>query len=287
MVEMSPRGDGVFQQGFAGDVFNTAWYARKRMSEDWRVSFYSRVGSDALSDRFVEFTKAHGIDPSMIRRDPDRTMGLYLIELNEGERSFVYWRKHSAARMLAADPQELEHAVTGCDLVYFSGITLAILSEPDRKTLVETLEAARKLGKQVAFDPNIRPRLWQSAAEMRHWIEAGARIADIILPSFEDEQTAFGDTDPEATARRYSALGGGLVIVKNGGGDVTCLETPNAPVIRVPVRQVQQVRDTTAAGDSFNGAFLAAWGNGEPLETSVHQAADNAAEVIGSFGALA
>ncbi len=286
MVEMSPRGGGMFQQGFAGDVFNTAWYARKLLAGDWTVAFYSAIGQDSISNRFADFAASNGIETATIRRLPNHTMGLYLIELDNGERSFSYWRGQSAARQLASDPDHLETAVSSSDLAYFSGITLAVLPEQDRETLIRILGQARASGAQVAFDPNIRPRLWRNTTEMHHWIQAGAQVADIVLPSFEDEQTHFGDADPTSTAMRYHALNKGLVVVKNGAADVTCLRKLGETLIHIPVQPVQDVRDTTAAGDSFNAAFLSHQAAGKGLEESVIFASKHAAKVIQHHGAL-
>lgn len=69
-----------------------------------------------------------GVNTQQVRIVPNRSVELYLITLNNGERSFTYWRGQSAARLLAQDKQALAHAMTQSDLIYFSGVTLAILN---------------------------------------------------------------------------------------------------------------------------------------------------------------
>ena len=92
MVEMAPQPDGLYAMGFAGDTFNTAWHLRHQLSPEGRVSYFSAVGQDSLSDRMLAFMGEAGIDTAQVQRRADRTVGLYLIELTQGERSFSYWR---------------------------------------------------------------------------------------------------------------------------------------------------------------------------------------------------
>jgi len=285
MVELSQSDQpDNWRLGIAGDTLNTAWYLRRLLGDDWQVGYLSRVGQGDFSQRMLDFLATEGIDATHVSRDPVREIGLYAISLNNGERSFSYWRDTSAAKALADDPALLHTALAGCKIAYLSGITIAILPAPARRTLLDALSVARAAGTQVVFDPNLRPRLWDNAAAMRDGIEGTAALADLVLPSFDDEATHFGDTDMQATIARYLSLGAGHVVVKNGGGpmcfggtdghgDITGL-APETPV------------DTTSAGDSFNAGYLAAWLNGADCSTAIRAGHALSREVIGHRGAL-
>lgn len=285
MVEFAPSGtDGTFRMGFAGDTMNTAWYLRRCLPRSAEVDFLTAVGRDPVSDQMIGFLDRAGIGVAHIARRSDRTVGLYVIQLENGERSFSYWRGESAARGLAGPDADLAGALAGAGMAYFSGITLAILPPPDRTRLLDSLRAFRAGGGTVAFDPNLRPRLWDTPAEMTDAVMQAAAVSDIVLPSFEDEAAWFTDTAPEDTARRYADRGAGLVVVKNGPGAI--LARDDGTMTRHDPTPVARIVDTTAAGDSFNAGLLAGRLEGLPLSGSIRAAADLAARVVQSRGAL-
>ena len=284
MVEIAPADGGLCRQGFAGDTFNTAWYARQCLPADWAVDYGTCVGTDAVSDAMVAFIATQGIGTGAIRRVPDRTVGLYLISLKDGERSFSYWRGQSAARVLAEDSAWLAGVMDGRAVIHVSGITLAILPPEGRARLAAALAQARAGGALVAFDTNLRPRLWESPQAMKDGLTLGARVADVVLPSFDEETALFGDATPADTAARYAALGARVVAVKDGAGPLTLWAGGAAQA--VPAVPVAQVVDTTAAGDSFAGAFLAGLATGRPLADAAGAAMAVAARVIQARGAL-
>lgn len=284
MVEIAPAGDGMCRQGFAGDTFNAAWYARRALPDGWAVDYATQVGSDAVSGDMLAFMQAQGIGTGAIRRRDDRTVGLYVISLKDGERSFSYWRGQSAARMLADDAAWLDTVLAGRRVIHFSGITLAILPPEGRMVLCGALARARAAGAMVSFDTNLRPRLWESADAMRAGLTLGASVADVVLPSFDEETGLFGDATPQATAARYAAGGARVVAVKDGGAPLT-LWTADGAATLDPV-PVAQVIDTTAAGDSFAGVFLAGLATGRPLADAAGAAMQVAARVIQARGAL-
>lgn len=282
MVEMAPREDGAFGMGFAGDAFNTAWYMRRCAGDEIEVGFLSAIGDDDVSRRMEDFMQAAGVRPYLAVL-PGRSVGLYLISLRDGERSFSYWRSASAARDLADHLDEVTRLGPG-DVAFFSGITLAILSGAGRDRLLDAMCQARAAGVRIAFDPNLRPRLWPDGATMCAAVMEGATVADIVLPSFEDEASWFDDADTAATARRYLDAGAGLVVVKDGANPVLLAEAGN--VREVPVRPAPRIVDTTAAGDSFNAGVLSGLMNGEAPDAAARAGAALAARVIGARGAL-
>lgn len=284
MAELAPSATpGEYRLGFAGDTFNTAWYLA-RCAPDVQVSYFTAVGDDEISGKMRAFMRNSGIDDGLVQTSAARTVGLYLISLNDGERSFSYWRGQSAARTMADDPAAMAKAMADADLVYFSGITLGILAPGARAAFLAALRNARAAGKTIAFDPNLRPKLWASGEEMTAEIMQGAAVSDLVLPSFEDEADWFQDADPQATAQRYLDAGAVTVVVKNGDGAVLYAEGDR--MAEVPVVPLDSVVDTTAAGDSFNAGLFAGHAAGASLEDGIRYACALSRQVIGQRGAL-
>ncbi len=284
MAELAPSvRTGEFRLGFAGDTFNTAWYLAQ-ISRDLNIGYLTAVGDDQMSTDMRAFITASGISDDYIQTVPARTVGLYLIHLKNGERSFSYWRGQSAAKELAADAAKLDAAMSGANLIYFSGITLAILDRASRRNILAALERARATGGQIAFDPNLRPRLWETPDEMTAATMDAATLSDIVLPSFDDEAAWFGDENPGATRDRYAQAGVARIIVKNS--DKPILYRWDEHNGEVGVRPISDVIDTTAAGDSFNAGFLAGVLAGNDVATAIRKGSSLARQVVQKRGAL-
>ena len=283
MIELSGHADGYWRLGFAGDTFNTLW-ALRALSIDRPATYVSAFGDDPFSRDQIAFFSAHGIGIGASPRIAGSRPGIYAITLSGAERSFTYWRNDSAARQLASDPAALSRSLQNQSLVYFSGITLAILDEESRTTLLDAIAKARAFGSVIAFDPNYRPLLWNDRAEARACVTRALALCDIALPTFPDEQALFGDASPEETAAR-SGADVGEVVVKNGEQPALVSVTGNSQFVEAV--HVPSPVDTTGAGDSFNGAYLAARLAGIAPAQAAACAHGVAAAVVQMRGALA
>ncbi len=285
MIELSASRGALWRMGFAGDTFNTAWYLRAILPPKHRVAYVTALGGDPFSGKLSAFIESAGIDTDRIRIVSGRRPGLYAITLDRAERAFTYWRGESAARQLADDASWLKRALSGAGMLYFSGITLAILAPEARRRFVKAIAARRKAGAIVAFDPNFRPALWPDKAAARIAIEAAFGVTDIALPTFSDATALFGDKSPERIARRLAEAGVGEFVIKNG--EEPALVFGDGKESAVPAAKPRRLVDTTGAGDSFSGAYLA--GRLIRLDpfASARLGHAVAATVVGVHGALA
>ena len=283
MLELSGQTGANWRMGFAGDTFNTLW-ALHALSGERPATYVSAFGDDPFSREQIGFFAQNGIGIGASPVISGARPGLYAITLTGAERSFTYWRTDAAARQLASDPQLLAKSLENQALVYFSGITLAILDEAARETLLAAVAKAGKAGSLIAFDPNYRPRLWKTREEAQAAILDALAVTDIALPTFPDEQMLFEDKTPQATSERFGKLVG-EVVVKNG--EQPALVVSNRVTERVPAVHVAAPIDTTGAGDSFNGAYLAARLAGHSPADAVLRAHRVAAAVVQVRGALA
>ena len=285
MAELQVTDDGLYRLGFAGDTLNTAWYMRAlTRPQDVAVDYVTAVGADSLSSKMLAFLKANGVGTRFIKEISDRTVGLYLITLTGAERNFTYWRSASAARLLAEDKAALTASLSHADAIYFSGITLAILSPAHRRNLLSVLQKMKSRGATIAFDSNARRRLWPSDRAMKTAIIAGYKASTHALPTFSDDQAMFDDATPVECAKRIAGYGVQEIVVKDGGN--SCVVSVGRNLFSVMPEPVQDIVDTTGAGDSFNAGYLAARMSGqEPLEAAKlgHRVAGR---VIGERGAL-
>ena len=284
MAEIRTAGDDGFALGFAGDTYNTAVYAAREIGVPDAVAYLTRVGSEPLSAALMERAAGEGIDTTHVAVDPDRNIGIYSVSTDaHGERSFHYWRADSAARRLFA-VEETAMFMPGAEIIYLSGITLAILAPAARHRLVEALAARRAAGTRIAFDSNYRPKLWEDAAAARAAMQALWEVTDIALPSIDDEMELFGDSGEAAVIDRFAERSWEGIAIKRG------IRGPVSPHLDAAAHPdfppADRVVDTTAAGDSFNGGYLAAFLAGKDEAARLAAGHALAARVVGAPGAI-
>lgn len=258
MVELSERPDGTLTRAFGGDTLNTALYlARLGVPTDYVTALGG--SDDPFSEEMLRAWAAEGIGTGLIPRVPGRLPGLYLIRTDAaGERRFFYWRDSAPVRQLFRLPETdaVEAALCRAGLVYLSGITLSLFDEASRDRLFAALARARAQGVRIAFDTNFRPRGWPDLALARRVYDRAFQGSDLVLASVEDHALLYGSAEPEAALDRLRAAGVPEIVVKFA--TPACQVSAEGLSQVIEAEAVADVLDTTAAGDSFAAAYMAA-----------------------------
>jgi 2-dehydro-3-deoxygluconokinase len=285
MVELRAVGEDSFARSYAGDVYNTAVYL-KRSFPGAQVQFLTATGDDAMSRAMRGMWNTQGIDDALAFSVQGGSVGLYLIETDAlGERSFHYWRSDSAARgWLALLQARGESILRGADILYLSGITLAILDPDERAAAIELLRRMRSHVGRIAFDPNVRPRLWQSPQAAAQTIRAALSACDIALPSTEDLAWLFQVDEPTRQVDLLMEMGVSEVALTLGAEG--CAVAGGALRTQLSTAKVERVIDTSGAGDAFNGVYLANRLQGSSPEEAAEAALLVAARVVTHAGAI-
>lgn len=286
MIELIARQSGLASIGVAGDTYNTAVYLKKLANKsDIDISYITAIGTDKFSDRIFSEIQHYGLQTDLIEKRSHLMPGLYAIDTDEfGERNFSYWRGQSAAKTLFQEPCEIGlTSLLDFDLIYISGISMAILPAETRARLIEFISQYRKQGGKLAYDSNYRPRLWEDIDTARNTNMKMWSLTDIALPSLDDEMLLFEDKDEASVLSRLGDAGVVFGALKRGAkgplaiGNLPCETT---------FKKIENVVDTTAAGDSFNAGFLYQYATGGTLVNAMQSGHNLASKVIQSSGAI-
>ena len=254
MVELREEPDGRFARGFGGDTLNTAIYLARL---GVKVDYVTALGDDAWSGEMLAAWQREGVGTALVPRCAGSMPGLYVIQTDpRGERRFLYWRDSAAARRLFALPDtgRIEAALAAFRLIYYSGVSLSLYGDAGRQRLAEALRAARAGGARIAFDTNFRPRGWPDRAVAQDAFRRAIAGADLVFASVEDLEPLFG-ADWEGELARAAPAAEAVVKLRE---PCCVIRRPQTAPLLVTAAPVSAVVDTTAAGDSFAAAYIAA-----------------------------
>ena len=282
MVELAHLDGKTLTIGFAGDSSNAMVYLR-RWAPELEVSFLSALGDDPYSRQILAFWKESGIRTNHVEILPGELPGLSIIQ-NEtnGERNFYYWRAQSAYRKLVPTVGD-ELNVRAFDFLYLSGITVAATPKEHRTTLLYWIENAKRMGINIVFDPNYRDRLWKDSDEARVVLEPFIDLTDLFLASDDDLKSLLPDQADTSFVLDLIARGCSEAVIRRG--PKPCDIFYNGKHLQVDAMNAIPI-DTTGAGDSFNGTYLACRIQGVTPENAARHAHAIAAQVVAHKGAV-
>ena len=280
MYEFSqiPGEDRRWLQGFGGDTANAAVAAARQGA---RVAYVTRLGDDEFGREFLKLWEQEGVDTSGVRIDPDAHTAVYFISHGPQGHVFSYLRTGSAASRIAAADLPLDQ-IRGTRFFHSSGISQAI-SASACDAVFAAMEAARGAGAQVAFDANLRLRLWP-IARARAIIGASVALCDVLFISVEEAEQLCGTADPEAILGWCHERGARRVALKLGAEGAIGSDGQRRE--RVRGHTVKTV-DATGAGDCFAGALLARLAAGDDFWSALRYANAAAALTCTGYGAVA
>ena len=221
----------------------------------FNVAWLSRVGDDSLG-RFVVDTLSHeGLDCRHVAVDPLHPTGFQFKSREEAgaDPQVEYFRKGSAASHLSV--ADISPALLQARHLHATGIPPA-LSPATGELSRALMTQMRQAGRSVSFDPNLRPSLWASQAQMIAEINALAGLADWVLPGLGEGRLLTGFDDPADIAAFYLDQGAEAVAIKLGAdGAYYRTQLDQGFIAAVPV---EKVVDTVGAGDGFAVGMISA-----------------------------
>jgi len=276
MLEMSDLGGGMYKKSFAGDTFNFAHYLNVVSGGRITADYLTAVGKDAESEACLAFMRDKGVSTSRCLRDPKHTIGLFVLSNDEsGEKQYGYWRGQSAARHIFDRTQD----ISGYGWIYLSGITAAVTENQDN--LIQSIAAAKGKGARIAYDFNHRVLLWDRRAAC----DFAARFLPLIdLVKISDEDLGF--LYPGKTVADFSAEYPDAEWVLTCGGDRGEVWKGGTILAQRKFEKVAKVVDSSAAGDSFIAAYIAAKLSGADPAEGLRRGHAVASQVVCGKGSI-
>ena len=278
LFEFNQQPDGRYLPGHGGDTSNCAIAAARQGAS---VGFIAHIGADMFGNAFMDLWKAEGIDTSTVRQVSNAPTGVYFVTHGANGHEFSYLRAGSASSRMGPDDLPVK-SLLSAGILHVSGISQAI-SAIAADAVFAAIEIVKGAGGRISYDTNLRRGLWplERARAVTH---AAMARCDIALPGLDDALQLTGLADPDAIADFYLKLGADVVALTLGT-DGTLVATSEERR-RIKVRQLQAI-DATAAGDTFDGAFLARIAAGDDAFQAARYANAAAALSTQGYGAVA
>ena len=279
LVEFTREEGDRYIQSFAGDVYNTLFYASRL---GLKGKFLSCFGGDQFTSGILELSDEENIDVSSCKTLEGRVNGLYTVDKDENNRPlFSFWRKNSAATQTIVElgDDTIIENILASKVFLFSFIPLAILQDSNR--IFRILDEVR--GETlVYFDTNIRRSLWQSHAEARLALALMAEHVDVISVSKDDHCFLTSGEDPFVL---YAEIGYKNIIYRDEAKPVKYFF--EAKEGEVSTYQATDIVDMTGAGDAFNAGCIFGITHNFAIEDAIRLGNASAAIAMKGKGGIA
>lgn len=218
-----------------------------------KTSLISNVGNDSFGKELVNTLKENKIGVKNISFDNGAFTTLAFVTLDKkGDRSFSFSRKPGADTRIKYSNVNLKE-IDECRVFHFG--TLSLTDNPSRETTYKLVNYAKKKGKLISFDPNLREPLWSSLKEAKKQMLYGLRNSNIVKISDNEIKFLF-NIAPKKSIDYMLKKFPNIELLYVTCGENGCYFSTKRFKSFVPSLKGIKVVDTTGAGDIFGGSAM-------------------------------
>ena len=217
-----------------------------------KAVYLTKVGNDGFGEFLIETLKNEGVDTAYITKSSEHDTSLAFVSFTEdGEREFSFFRRAAADLYFTSGDFKGVEFNKG-DILEFGSVALKTFVA--RTTHKYLIDKAKSSGALVCFDPNLRFNLWDDKEELKQVVNEFAAYADVIKAGEDELEFITGLKGKKAVEAMFT--GNLKILLVTNGGKGAKLYLSDGRAEECGGYKVKTV-DTTGAGDSFFGAFIA------------------------------
>ena len=221
-------------------------------------------GEDGLGDYVVRKLKANNVNTKQIRKSETMPTSVIFVSKSTETPDFIPYRQADCEIYESQLPDEMI-----ADAKIFHTTCFALSKNPARQTILNRAKKAAELGLKLSIDINFSERIWPNREEAKLVLKEYLANDPLVKLSEDDCYRLFAAVKSEDYIFEYfHNLGASTICLTKGKNGVAVSDLKQGLFFHKAIK-IEEVKDTTGAGDAFWTGFLYAQIENKNLEESI------------------
>lgn len=208
-------------------------------------------GQDGLGDYVVRKLKSNNVNTASIRKSDTAPTSVIFVSKSTETPDFIPYRQ--------ADCEIFESQLsdeTIADAKIFHTTCFALSKNPARQTILNRAKIAKELGLKLSIDINFSERIWPDREEAKQVLKEYLANDPLVKLSEDDCYRLFAEVKSEDYIFDYfHNLGASTICLTKGKNGVAVSDVKEGLLFQEAAK-IDEIKDTTGAGDAFWTGFL-------------------------------
>ena len=238
-------------------------------------------GQDGLGDYVIRKLKANHINISCVGKSETVPTSVIFVSKSTETPDFIPYRQADCEIFENQLPDEVI-----AEAKIFHTTCFALSKNPARQTILNRAQKAKELGLQLSIDINFSERIWPDREEAKSVLKEYLANDPLVKLSEDDCYRLFAAVKSEEYIFDYfHGLGASTICLTKGKNGVVVSDIHQGLFFQNAI-PIEEVKDTTGAGDAFWTGFLYAQLHQKNLEATITVAQKLAAIKLQNVGRL-
>jgi fructokinase len=221
-------------------------------------------GQDGLGDYIIRKLNRNDVITTYVRKSEIEPTSIILVSKSTSTPDFIAFREADCQINPVQLPEQLLESAK-----IFHTTCFALSKNPARRTILEGAKKAKTLGLQTSIDINFSDRIWPDREEAKEVLKEYLATDPFVKLSEDDCFRLFAEVKTEDYIFDYFHGLGASTICLTKGKDGVVLSSVQHGMFRQKAKLIEDIKDTTGAGDAFWTGFLYAQLMGKNLEETI------------------
>lgn len=245
------------------------------------VALVATAGNDGLGNYISEKLNSYKVNTTFFRKSLTKPTSVIFVSKSKETPEFIPFRQADSEILENQLPESLlENAKI------FHTTCFALSKEPARSTILKSAKKAKKIGLKLSIDINFSEKIWGNRSEVFSVLEEYLSLDPLIKLSDDDCFRLFEETKSDEFIFNYFHQLGVSTVCLTKGKEGVKLSDKKEGVFFQKAIQLQDIKDTTGAGDAFWSGFLFGIIKNKPFDECITIAQKLASIKLQNVGSL-